>query len=132
MNAAVLRRGLATGWKGLLVTAAVVAAMLVMALAIYAELDLSIYDKLPEAVRALMGVPHNADAAIIAYNEMLASIGALAFVGVAIAIGAQAVAGEEQDRTIAARRSIDQPVFARLGGPIAGATVHQVGRVTGR
>lgn len=100
MNAAVLRRGLATGWKGLLITAAVVAAMLVMALAIYAELDLSIYDKLPEAVRALMGVPHNADAAIIAYNEMLASIGALAFVGVAIAIGAQAVAGEEQDRTL--------------------------------
>jgi len=100
VNAAVLRRGLATGWKGLLITAAVVAAMLVMALAIYAELDLSIYDKLPEAVRALMGVPHNADAAIIAYNEMLASIGALAFVGVAIAIGAQAVAGEEQDRTL--------------------------------
>lgn len=47
-----------------------------------------------------MGVPHNADAAIIAYNEMLASIGALAFVGVAIAIGAQAVAGEEQDCTL--------------------------------
>jgi ABC-2 type transport system permease protein len=47
-----------------------------------------------------MGIPLHADAAIIAYNEMLASVGALAFVGVSIAIGAQAVAGEEQDRTL--------------------------------
>ncbi len=100
MNAVVLRRGLANGWKGLLITAAVVAGMLAVGLAVYTDLDLSIYDKLPEAVRALMGIPAHADPAIIAYNEMLASIGALAFVGVAIAIGAQAVAGEEQDRTL--------------------------------
>jgi ABC-2 type transport system permease protein len=100
VNAVVLRRGLANGWKGLLITAAVVAGMLAVGLAVYTDLDLSIYDKLPEAVRALMGIPAHADPAIIAYNEMLASIGALAFVGVAIAIGAQAVAGEEQDRTL--------------------------------
>lgn len=100
MSAAILGRGLATGWRGLLVTAAVVAAMLALGLAVYSDFDLSIYDRLPEAVRSLMGIPLHADAALIAYNEMLASIGALAFVGVAIAIGAQAVAGEEQARTL--------------------------------
>lgn len=100
MNVTILRRGLATGWRGLLVTAGVVAAMLALGLAVYSELDLSIYENLPEAVRALVGIPEHADPAIIAYNEMLASIGALAFVGMAIAIGAQTIAGEEQDRTL--------------------------------
>ncbi|MFT3887420.1 MAG: ABC transporter permease subunit [Arachnia sp.] len=100
MNAAVLRRGLANGWRGLLITAAVVAGMLAVGLVVYADLDLSIYDRLPDAVRSLMGLPSHADPAIMAYNEMLAAVGALAFVGVAVAIGAQAVAGEEQDRTL--------------------------------
>lgn len=100
MNTTILQRGLATGWKGLLVTALTIAAMLAFGLAVYEDFDLSIYNKLPEAARALLGIPLHADAAILAYNEMLSSIGALAFVGVAIAVGAQAIAGEEQDHTL--------------------------------
>lgn len=100
MNTAVLRRGLATGWKGLVIAAAAVAAMLVLGLAVYSTIDLDVYARLPAAVRALIGIPAHADPAILAYSEMLASVGALAFVGVAVAIGAQAVAGEERDRTL--------------------------------
>lgn len=100
MSAAVLRRGFAAGWKGLTITTLVVAAMLVFALAVYADIDLSIYTKLPEAVQSLLGIPPHADPALMAYNEMLASLGALAYVGIAIAVGAQAVAGEEQARTL--------------------------------
>ncbi|GAA3933673.1 ABC transporter permease subunit [Microbacterium soli] len=100
MSLALLRRGLATGWKSLLITAAAVAAMLALGLAVYENIDLRVYANLPEAVRALIGIPVGADAAVLAYSEMLASVGALAFVGVAIAIGAQAVAGEEQSRTL--------------------------------
>lgn len=74
--------------------------MLVLGLAVYRDFDLGIYDRLPAAARALLGIPLNADAALLAYNEMLASIGALAFVGVAIAIGARAIAGEEQVGTL--------------------------------
>lgn len=101
MNVPVYRRALGVGWKGLLITAGSVALMLVLGLAVYGSFDLSIYDRLPEALRALVGIPTHADPALMAYNEMLAAIGALAFVGVAIAIGAQAVAGEEADRTLA-------------------------------
>ncbi|MGJ0202658.1 ABC transporter permease [Leucobacter sp. gxy201] len=99
-RAAVLRRGLASGWKGLLIATAAVAAMLALGLAVYRDIDLTLYERLPEAVRALAGIPAHADASLIAYNEMLASIGALAFVGVAISIGARAVAGEEEARTL--------------------------------
>lgn len=100
MNTAVVGRGLATGWRGLLITAAVIAGSLVLGLAVYRDLDLSIYENLPEAVRSLLGVPPKADAALLAYNEMLASLGALALVGVAIAVGTQTIAGEENDRTL--------------------------------
>ena len=74
--------------------------MLVLGLAVYARIDLGIYAELPAAVRALIGIPAHAAPAVLAYSEMLASVGALAFVGVAIALGAHAVAGEEQDRTL--------------------------------
>ena len=100
MNTAVLGRGLADGWRGLTIAAGSVAAMLVLGLAVYQDLDLSIYEGLPEVVRSLMGIPPHADASLMAYNEMLAAIGALAFVGVAVAIGASAIAGEESNRTL--------------------------------
>lgn len=100
MNAAIVTRGLATGWRGVLIAAVAVGAMLVFGLAVYQDFDLSIYTGLPEAAQALLGIPPHADAALLAYNEMLASLGALAFVAVAIAAGAQAVAGAEQDRTL--------------------------------
>ncbi len=101
MIAALVGRGLAAGWRGLAIAAAAVAAMLALGLGVYSRIDLGIYATLPEAVRALIGIPPHAAPAMLAYSEMLASVGALAFVGVAIAIGAQAVAGEEQDRTLA-------------------------------
>ncbi|AQP47762.1 hypothetical protein BW730_09930 [Tessaracoccus aquimaris] len=100
MSTAVFGRGLAEGWRGLTIAAGSVAAMLVLGLAVYQDLDLSIYEGLPDVVRSLLGIPQHADASLMAYNEMLAAIGALAFVGVAIAIGAFAVAGEEANRTL--------------------------------
>lgn len=100
MNAAIVTRGLATGWRGVLIAAVAVGAMLVFGLAVYQDFDLSIYTSLPDAAQALLGIPPHADAALLAYNEMLASLGALAFVAVAIAVGSQAVAGAEQDRTL--------------------------------
>ncbi len=55
---------------------------------------------MPEAVLQLVGIPPQADPAILAYSAMLGSIGALALGGVAIAVGTAAVAGEESARTL--------------------------------
>ncbi|MDO5676082.1 MAG: ABC transporter permease subunit [Propionibacteriaceae bacterium] len=100
MNAAILRRGLADGWRGLTIASASIAAMLLLALWMYQDIDLTIYQAMPEAVLKLMGVPADADPAIMAYSNMLSAFGALAFCGVAIAVGAHAVAGEEASRTL--------------------------------
>lgn len=100
MSTAVLGRGLAENWRGLLITAVSISAMLMLALAIYQDMDLGIYDALPQAMRAVMGIPEHADASMMAYNEMLVTIGGLAFTGVAVAIGANAVAGDEQRHTL--------------------------------
>ena len=100
MSVAVLRRGLRDGWRGLTIAVAAVGAMLVLGLVVYQDIDLSIYDALPEAVRHLMGIPSDADASVLAYNEMLAAIGAMVLVGVGVAIGAHAIAGEEGNRTL--------------------------------
>lgn len=95
MNAAILRRGVAEGWRGLLVAAVAVGAMLALALAMYRDLDLSIYEALPGSVRAVMGIPAQASPALMAYNEMLAVLGALTFTGVSIALGARTVTADE-------------------------------------
>lgn len=100
MSVAILRRGLLDGWRGLAIAVAAVGAMLVLGLVVYQDIDLSIYDALPEAVRHLMGIPSDADASVLAYNEMLAAIGAMVLVGVGVAIGAHAIAGEEGGRTL--------------------------------
>lgn len=101
MSVTIFRRGLADGWRGLSIAAVAVSAMLLLGLIVYQDIDLSIYDALPEAVRSVMGIPTGADASVLAYNEMLGAIGAMALAGVGIAIGAHAVAGEEGQRTLA-------------------------------
>lgn len=95
MSAAVLARGLSEQWKGVTVTAVSVGAMLLLGLWVYQDLDLSIYDALPEAARALMGIPAGADPSLMAYNEMLAAVGALVFTGVSVSLGSRAVAADE-------------------------------------
>ena len=95
MSAAVLARGLSEQWKAVTVTAVSVGAMLLLGLWVYQDLDLSIYDALPEAARALMGIPAGADPSLMAYNEMLAAVGALAFTGVSVSLGSRAVAADE-------------------------------------
>lgn len=97
---AVLRHGLAARWRAAAVIVASIFPMLLLGLAIYQTMDLGIYDQLPEALRQLMGVPVGASAAVLAYNEMLAVMGALAVGGLAVAVGTDLVAGDERRRTL--------------------------------
>lgn len=96
MSATVFARGIAEQWRALLIASVSIGAMLALGLYIYQGIDLTIYDVLPDAMRALMGVPPHSDASLMAYNEMLGSIGALVLAGVAISVGAGAVARDEE------------------------------------
>ncbi|WP_296137010.1 ABC transporter permease subunit [uncultured Tessaracoccus sp.] len=93
---ALTRHQLARHWRGATIVVATVIAMLLLGFALYRRLDLAVYEALPEAVRSLLGVPAGAGAEVLATNEMLAVMGALALAGVAVAVGAQLVAGEER------------------------------------
>lgn len=74
--------------------------MLWFGMAIYRDVDISFYyDNLPPAILDLMGIPANGDVAGIAVGAMYNLIGAFTLAGLAISMGAYAIAGEERDGT---------------------------------
>lgn len=75
--------------------------MLVSAMAVYRDIDVSFYSEiLPPALLEMMGIPEGADAGSMAFGAMYNLIGAFVLAGLAISMGASAIAGEEKDGTI--------------------------------
>ena len=99
-GAVVARRELAASWRGLAIAIVALFAMLILGMAVYAGMDVSIYDSLPEVLGTLMGVPEGGDVETLAYSYMLDTMGSMVLGGIAIAIGARIVAGEEADGTL--------------------------------
>ncbi len=85
---------------GMTIATSVLALFMLYAMAVYSDIDLSIYTDLPQSLRELMGIPEGADAASLSYNVMLSAMGALTLAGLAISMGAAAIAGEERGGTI--------------------------------
>jgi len=87
---------------GVLVAAVAVAVMLWFTLAVYSDLDLSFYyDNMPPSLLESFGISTEAGGlGGLAYGAMYNLIGALALAGLAIAIGAASIAGEEQRGTL--------------------------------
>lgn len=100
MLANVLIKSTRDRWRGMAIGSGALAAMLFLAMPLYQQFDLSVYSDLPEAVRSLFNFPEGADLAGIAYGAVYGTYGALTLAGIALAIGAAAIAGEERDGTI--------------------------------
>ncbi len=100
MTTAVLTKAVRDRGVGIVVASVSVGLLLILGLAVYSGLDLGIYRDLPEAMRAVMGIPEGGDAASLAYNVMLGTMGSLTLAGLAVSIGASAIAGEERDGTL--------------------------------
>lgn len=92
---AVVGQSLRDRYRGAVIAALSLAAMLVLAAAAYGQIDVAIYDSLPAALRATMGIPLGADGQLLAYSTLFATMGGLALGGVGVSIGAAAIAGEE-------------------------------------
>jgi ABC-2 type transport system permease protein len=85
---------------GGLIGAVSLAALILFGLWAYQDVDISFYYELPPAVLALMGIdPETFGVASRAYGAMYDFMGAFIVAGVAISIGAAAIAGEEQSGT---------------------------------
>lgn len=99
-SAVVAGRELKDSWRGPAIAVVVIFGTLVLGMAVYARVDVAIFDTLPEAARNLMGVPEGAGVETLTYSYMLDTMASLVLGGIAIAIGVRAVAGEEADSTL--------------------------------
>ena len=87
-------------WLGWVIAVVSVALFLLMGMATYREIDLSVYTSLPEAFRSLIGIGDDIDVGGLAINVMFGTWGAIAMAGLALAMGSSAIAGEERDGTM--------------------------------
>ena len=100
MLTTVFSKTLLDRWRGMAITVVALASLLLFAMAVYRDIDLSLYTDLPEGFQSLIGIPPDADVAGLAYNAIYNSYGALALGGIAIAMGSAFIAGEERKGTI--------------------------------
>lgn len=87
-------------WLSIAVGVLTLGLLLLLGLAAYQQIDLAIYNDLPEAFRAVIGIPEGADATALAFTAIYGSYGALTLGGLAISLGSGAIAGEERDGTL--------------------------------
>ncbi|MDH4140821.1 MAG: ABC transporter permease subunit, partial [Coriobacteriia bacterium] len=86
-------------WLGWLVAYVSLVALLLMAMAVYAEVDPTFIDSMPEVYRSMIGVPEGADVASLSINALVGTYGALTVCAMALAMGAALIAGEERKGT---------------------------------
>lgn len=87
-------------WVGTGIAVAVVALFLVYGMAVYQQVDLSLYTQMPAVMRELFGIPARADTGSLAYGAIYAVAGGLTVASLAISMGSASIAGEERDGTI--------------------------------
>lgn len=100
MLANVVTKTIRDRWLAMAVGTGSVALFLLLGMAVYRGIDLSIYTDLPEGVRGLFGYGELTDAGGLALGAVYGFMGALTLGGIAISLGSSAVAGEERNGTL--------------------------------
>ncbi len=86
---------------GMVIGAAAIALMLGMGMAVYKDVDLTLYfETMPSAFLELMGIPEAGDAAGLAFGAIYSFMGAMTIAGLAISMGTASIAGEEVNGTM--------------------------------
>ncbi len=87
-------------WKGWTIAISSLMLMFLFGMAVYRDIDLSIYQELPEAYLSLLGLAENIDVGGLAIGAILGFYGAITLAAMAISMGAASIAGEERDGTM--------------------------------
>lgn len=87
-------------WKGWTIAVASLLAMFLFGMAVYRDIDLTIYQQLPEAYLSLLGLAENIDVGGLAIGAILGFYGAITLAAMAISMGSASIAGEERDGTM--------------------------------
>jgi len=127
MYASVLTKTVRDRWLGMTIGVGVLVAYMLMAMAVYRDIDFSIYGEMPDYVLNLMGVPKDADIATLAYGVMYGFTGSLTLAGLALSMGGASISGEEKDGTIglllANPKSRTEVLVAKAGAMVALVTL---------
>ena len=75
MLATVATKTVRDRWKGMVIAGFSLALMLLFAMAVYRDIDISVYTDLPEAFRSLVNIPKDADVGSLAYGLFFYSRG---------------------------------------------------------
>ena len=100
MLATVLTKTVRDRWKAVAIGTATLALFFVFGMAVYRDIDLSLYTDLPEAWRALANIGAEADVGSLAYGAIYSSYGALTLAALALSMGTATIAREEKNGTI--------------------------------
>lgn len=100
MLATITTKAIRDRWLSVAVGAGTMALLLIGGMAIYRDLDLSIYTGLPEAFRSLIGITEDTDVGGLAYGAIYSSYGVLVVAGLAISLGSGSFAREETNGTM--------------------------------
>ncbi len=86
-------------WRGTVIGAGTIGLFLLAGMAAYREIDLEIYQQMPEVFLSLIGIPPDADVAVLTYAAVYGFYGALVLSSIALSMGSASMAGEERDGT---------------------------------
>lgn len=100
MLASVVTKTVRDRWKGMVIAGFSLAVMLLFGMAVYRDIDLAVYTDLPEAFRALVNIPKDADVGSLAYGAIYSTYGALTLAAMALSMGSASIAGEERNGTL--------------------------------
>jgi ABC-2 type transport system permease protein len=101
MLAGPFTKALGDRWLTFAVASVSVGLLLVAGMAVYRDLDLSIYRDLPDSVRDLFGLGQVSTVAQLSYGAIYTFMGSLVMCGTAIAAGSGLIAGQERQGTLA-------------------------------
>ena len=100
MLATVFTKTIRDRWRGSVIGGVTLGLFLLMGMAVYRNIDLTIYTDLPEALRSLINIPADADIGSLAYGAIYSSYGALTLAAIAVSMGSASIAGEERNGTL--------------------------------
>ncbi len=87
-------------WRGMAIGSVTLSILFLFGMSVYRDIDLSVYTNLPEVFRTMVNIPKDADVASLAYGAIYGSYGTMTLAGLALAMGAASIAGEERKGTI--------------------------------
>lgn len=100
MLATITTKTIRDRWLGVAIGVGTMALLLIFGMAVYRDLDLTLYTDLPVAFRSLFGIAEDTDIAGLAYGAIYSSYGVLVVAGLAISMGSATIAREERNGTM--------------------------------